>query len=43
VVPEHVEQVLAAVVVVEQRRVEAAAVEVDRVRPVAVDPLGVTR
>src|SRR5215204_5161011 len=34
-IPEHVEQVLPPVVVVEQRRVEAAAVKVDGVRPFA--------
>jgi hypothetical protein len=30
-VPEHVEQPAAAVVVMEQRRIESAAVEIDRV------------
>ena len=35
VVPEHVADVLAAVVVVEERGVEAARVEIDRVAPVA--------
>ncbi len=36
-IPQHVEQVLPAVVVVEQRRIEAAAVEVNGIGPVAVD------
>ena len=36
-VPEHVDEVFAAVVVVKQRRIEAAAVEIDRVGPLAVD------
>ena len=36
-VPEHVDEIFAAVVVVEQRGIEAAAVEVNRVRPLAVD------
>ena len=37
-VPAHIDQVFPAVVVVEQRRIEAAAVEVNRIRPLAVDP-----
>ena len=37
VIPQHVEQVLPPVVVVEERRIEAAAVEIDRIGPVAVD------
>ena len=37
VVPQHVEQVLPAVIVVEQRGVEAAAVQIDRIGPLAVD------
>ena len=37
VVPEHVDQVLAAVVVVKERRVESAAVQVDGIGPIAVD------
>ena len=36
-VPQHVDEVLPAVVVVKERRIEAAAVQVDRVRPFAVD------
>ena len=38
VIPQHVDEVLPAVVVVKERRIEAAAVQVDRIRPVAVDP-----
>ena len=37
VIPQHVEEVLPPVVIMEQRRVEAAAVQVHRVGPVAVD------
>ena len=37
VVPQHVQQVLAAVVVVKERWIEPAAVQVDRIRPIAVD------
>src|ERR1035438_2093814 len=36
-VPAHIDQVLSAVIVVEQRRIEAAAVEVNRIRPLSVD------
>src|SRR4051794_17531418 len=36
-VPEHVEEVLAAIFVMKQRRIEAAAVQIDRLRPVVVD------
>ena len=36
-IPEHVEQVLASILVVKERRIEAAAVQVHRVGPVAVD------
>ena len=37
-VPEHVHQILAAVVVMEERRVKPAAVEINRLGPVAVHP-----
>ena len=40
VIPQHVEQILPAVVVVKQRRIEAAAVQVDRIGPLAVDASG---
>lgn len=38
-IPQHVERPAASVVVVKQRRIEAAAVEVDGIGPVAIDPL----
>ena len=37
VVPAHIDQVFSAVLVVEEGRIEAAAVEVNRIRPLAVD------
>ena len=37
VVKEHVDQVFSAVVIMEERRIEAAAIEVERIRPVAID------
>ena len=39
VVPEHVQQVLAPVVVVKERWIEPAAVQINRIRPVAIDTL----
>src|SRR5665213_1192157 len=36
-VPAHIDQILAAILVVEQRRIEAAAVQVHRIGPLAVD------
>lgn len=38
-VPQHVEQPAAPVIVVEQGRIEPAAIEVDRIRPLSVDPV----
>jgi len=37
VIPPHIEQVLLPVVVVEERRIETAAIEIDGIGPVAVD------
>src|SRR6188472_3800624 len=37
VVPEHVQQVLASVFVVKERWIEAAAVQINRIRPIAID------
>ena len=39
VVPQHVHQILPAVIVVKERRIEPAAVEMDRLGPLAVDRL----
>src|SRR4029434_2231319 len=37
VVPQHVDEVLPAVLVMKERRIESTAIQVDRVRPVSVD------
>src|SRR5207253_3131054 len=37
IIPEHIEQILSPVRVVEERRIKPAAVEINRVRPIAVD------
>jgi len=37
VIPKHVQQILAAVIIVKQRRIKATAVQVDRIRPLSVD------
>src|SRR5690242_21103254 len=40
VVPQHVDEPFAAVVIMEQRRIKAAAVDIDRIRPFPIDGLG---
>ena len=36
-IPQHVDEIFAAIVIMEQRRIEAAAVEMDGIGPFAVD------
>src|SRR6185312_7507006 len=36
-VPKHVDEIFAAIVVVKERRIEAAAVEINWIRPFAID------